>query len=250
MNQLIGKIHKEDCLIFMKKLPSESIGLIVTSPPYNLIEGTGKGTGSRFKFKGYKDHVDQMPKHKYNVWQRDCLCEMMRIIKKDGAIFYNHKWRVQGGLIEDRSEILKDFPVRQIIIWQRSGGVNFTNTYFLPTYEVIYLICKLDFKLNKRANRYGDVWSIPQEKNTDHPAPFPLAIAERCIGSTSAEIVFDPFMGSGTTAIAAKKLNRKWVGTEISDQYIQIAENRIRKYESPGQVGELNLFGAPMKFNP
>lgn len=70
---------------------------------------------------------------------------MMRLLKDDGAIFYNHKWRVQNGLIQDRREIVADFPVRQIIIWRRKGGINFNAGYFLPTYEVIYPYCKKRF---------------------------------------------------------------------------------------------------------
>ena len=65
---------------------------------------------------------------------------MMRVLKPTGAIFYNHKWRIQKGLLQDRADIVNDFPVRQIIIWQRAGGINFNPGYFLPTYEVIYLI--------------------------------------------------------------------------------------------------------------
>lgn len=60
-----------------------------------------------------------------------------------------------------------------------------------------------------------------------HPAPFPVALIERIIGSTSAEIVLDPFMGSGTTAIAAKKLGRSFVGIEISPEYIDLAKRRM-----------------------
>ncbi len=66
-----------------------------------------------------------MPHDEYVAWQRACLSECMRVIKDDGAIFYNHKWRVQAGLLQDRSDIVAGFPVRQIIIWKRKGGINF-----------------------------------------------------------------------------------------------------------------------------
>lgn len=65
---------------------------------------------------GYKNHNDCMPYDEYVEWQRECLREMLRIIPDDGAIFYNHKWRVQAGLLQDRSDIVQGFPVRQIII--------------------------------------------------------------------------------------------------------------------------------------
>jgi site-specific DNA-methyltransferase (adenine-specific) len=115
-----------------------------------------------------------MPHEKYVAWQRECLTEMLRLIKDTGAIFYNHKWRVQDGLIQDRQDIVTGFLVRQIIIWRRKGGINFNPGYFLPTYEVIYLIAKPKFKLVPKANAVGDVWEFTQEMNSDHPAPFPI----------------------------------------------------------------------------
>ena len=79
---------------------------------------------------------------------------MMRVLRNDGAIFYNHKWRVQDGLLQDRSDIVAGFPVRQIIIWQRAGGINFNPGYFLPNYEVIYLICKPRVQAGEESERY------------------------------------------------------------------------------------------------
>ena len=106
---------------------------------------------------------------------------MLRITKETGAVFYNHKWRIVEGILNDRREIVEGFPVRQIIIWQRTGGYNFNPTYFLPTYEVIYLIAKPGFKLRKKANAKGDVWRIEQSYDTGHPASFPLELPRRCI---------------------------------------------------------------------
>ena len=68
------------------------------------------------------------------------------------------------------------FPVRQIVIWQRAGGINFNPGYFLPTYEVLYLIAKPKFTLAPKANAYGDVWQIPQDTQNPHPAAFPLEL--------------------------------------------------------------------------
>ena len=218
----------------MREMASGSFDLGITSPPYNLRTNTGSGMGKSSKWKnnaladGYADHSDDMPYDEYVRWQRECLTEMLRIIKNDGAIFYNHKDRVQNGLIQDRSEIVEGFPVRQKIIWQRAGGFNFNDGYFVPTYEQIYLIANPGFKLRKGANGLGDVWKFSQEKNTKHPAPFPLALIEQIIGATDAELILDPFMGSGTTAVAAKNLGRKYVGIELSQQYINIAEERLK----------------------
>ena len=231
----LDKVHCGDCLTLLEKLPVGSIGGIVTSPPYNLRNSTGNGLkdgrGGKWPraelIHGYQGYADNLPGDEYIRWQRQCLTAMMRVLREDGAIFYNHKWRVQGGLIQDRSEIVKGFPVRQIIIWKRDGEINFNPGYFLPTYEVIYLIAKPGFRLRSKANAIGDVWHIPQETGNPHPAPFPLELARRCIQATRAHTVLDPFLGSGTTAIAAQACDRKWIGMEISSNYCEAAKRRI-----------------------
>ena len=158
----------------MSKMPMGSVDVIVTSPPYNIKNSTGNGlkNGAGGKWpqagllKGYTDHDDAMPHEVYVAWQRDCLAAMMRVLREDGAIFYNHKWRIQGGLLQDRADILAGFPVRQIIIWQRKGGINFNPGYFLPTYEVIYLIAKPDFALAPKANAQGMCGAFRKKETT------------------------------------------------------------------------------------
>lgn len=250
-NDFHDKIICGDCLDVMRQIPDEAVDLVVTSPPYNLKNSTGNGMkdgrGGKWSnaalIHGYNTYNDNMPYDEYIAWQRDCLSEMYRLIKPNGAIFYNHKWRVQAGLIQDRREIIDGFPVRQIIIWRRKGGINFNAGYFLPTYEVIYMICKRDFKLVKGANAHGDVWEFMQEQKNAHPAPFPVTLIERIISSTSANIILDPFMGSGTTAVAAKELKRHYIGIEISEEYCKMAEERIKKSDVAPELAayEFNL---------
>lgn len=235
---LTGVVHCADAIEFMsEKIPAESISCIVTSPPYNLKNSTGNGmkNGNGGKWpkaalmKGYESHHDNMPHDKYVEWQRSCLTAMMRVLKNDGVIFYNHKWRVQNGFLQDRHDIVEGFPVRQIIIWKRAGGINFNQGYFLPTYEVIYMICKPDFKLAEGANKMTDVWEIPQVKGNDHPAPFPIELASKCIEASPGGVVLDCFMGSGTSAIAAISHNREWVGIELSKEYCTLANAKISR---------------------
>ena len=238
--KFLNRIVCGDAVEIMKQMPDDMVDLVITSPPYNLKNSTGNGMkdGRGGKWanaalqKGYTHHDDCMPHKEYVKWQKNCLVEMMRIIPEDGAIFYNHKWRVQGGLLQDRQDIVGGFPVRQIIIWKRKGGLNFNAGYFLPTYEVIYLIVKPKFKLTPKANAHGDIWEFTQEMNNEHPAAFPVGLIDRIVSSTNAKIIFDPFMGSGTTAISAINFKRNYIGIDISPEYCKMAEKRIKQHQS------------------
>lgn len=246
----LNRIICGDSLSVMKEMPSDSIDVIVTSPPYNLKNSTGNGMkdgrGGKWAgaalVNGYSHYDDNMPHEEYAQWQYDCLVEMFRLLKDDGAIFYNHKWRVQDGLIQDRHDIIRDLPVRQIIIWRRKGGINFNPGYFLPTYEVIYLIPKPKFKLAPKANAYGDVWEFTQEMKNEHPAPFPVALIDRIISSTTGQVILDPFMGSGTTAVVAIGYDRDYIGIELSPDYCKMAEERILRNKIDSEVKKLHPF--------
>ena len=236
----INKIICGDVIEIMGKIPPETIDLVITSPPYNIKNSTGNGlkegrggkwANARLQ-KGYANYDDCMPHEKYVEWQRESLEKMMQIIPDTGAIFYNHKWRVQDGILQDRQDIVSGFPVRQIIVWKRKGGFNFNPGYFLPTYEVIYVIAKPKFKLIPKANAYGDVWEFTQEMKNDHPAAFPVDLIDRIVSSTNAKIILDPFMGSGTTAISAINFRRKYIGIDISPEYCEVARGRIEDHQS------------------
>src|SRR5690242_18472817 len=113
----INKIICGDAAELLKQIPDGAVDVVITSPPYNLKNSTGNGMkdGRGGKWanaalqKGYSHHHDCMPHDEYVEWQRACLSEMLRIIPDDGAIFYNHKWRVQGGLLQDRQDIVSGF---------------------------------------------------------------------------------------------------------------------------------------------
>ena len=102
------------------------------------------------------------------------------------------------------------------------------------------MIAKKNFKLAPKANAHGDIWEFTQDMKNPHPAPFPVALIERIISSTNAEIILDPFMGSGTTAVVAKSLGRKYIGIDISPEYCKMAEERLVKNDTQNEVDLLN----------
>ena len=228
----LDRIHQGDCLELLAQLPAESVDLVFTSPPYNLRNSTGNGARD---WAGYDGHSDDMPHGAYVEWQRECLRQMLRVLKPDGAIFYNHVHRVQGGQHLGHQEILDGFPLRQLIIWHRSGGTNFNPGYFLPDYEVVYLIAKPGFRLRDGCGD-GSVWRIHQETCSWIPEipTFPVDLPQRAISATSAQVILDPFMGSGSTAVAAVLEGRSYIGFEQSPRYCETARRRLASC-APGE---------------
>lgn len=232
-------IYHGDCRDVLPKL--KAIDLIFTSPPYNINNsdadlGHGrnyrksKWVGSLLR-NGYDHCDDALPWPEYEKLQRGILSQMWRTLSDRGAIFYNHKPRLRGTHCwTPLSLIPEEIELRQIIIWARAGGTNFSVTHYLPTHEWILLLAKAGFRLrDQSASGVGDIWRVSQEARTWHPAPFPVGLAARGIETTSAGVVLDPFMGSGSTLRAAKDLGRRAIGIEINESYCEATARRLQQ---------------------
>jgi len=215
--------------------------LIFTSPPYNLGTSSGGGFADTRKYpnmkmgkwgggalaSGYETHDDAMPHEEYEEWQRAFLRACWAQLTDTGAIFYNHKPRVQAGSLWTPLDVNPGLPVRQIITWARAGGVNFAPTHYVPTYEWIVVFAKPGWRLkSKGASGVGDLWRVPQQPS-DHPAPFPVDLPARAIESAGPSLVVDPHAGSGTTLVAAKAAGVRAIGIEKSERYCSMAAARL-----------------------
>lgn len=229
-------------------LPSISgVDLVFTSPPYNLgtspgaggfghyRDGQSSGGGRERKWAGkgpegigYEAHGDAMPYAEYRDWQQTTLVACWHALSATGAIYYNHKPRVQSDTLWTPLELNPGLPVRQIITWARSGGTAFSPAAYVSTSEWIVVFAKPDWRLASRAaSGVGDVWRVPQEQNPDHPAPFPIGLPARAIDTAAPSLVLDPFAGSGTTLRAAKDAGVRAIGIEKSERYCEIAARRL-----------------------
>ena len=231
----INKIINGDCLEVMKHIPDNSIDCIVTSPPYNKHSAKrkcGKTDSWQKANVDYGNFKDDMPEEKYQEWQKEVIRECLRILKKDGSIFYNHKPRIVNHKVIFPHEWLGEFNVRQMVIWNRKNSPVLEPIRFMPIVEYVFWITKerKTPKFNKKAFHYKEIWEIPPRVDK-HPATFPEELVRRCLHACSDEndTVLDPFGGSGTTAIVCKKLNRRFIGIEISSEYCKIAEERLKK---------------------
>lgn len=224
-----------DVLTEMRKMAEGSVDIIVTSPPYNLGESsgggfkgsdkTGKWTSAKLR-DGYDGHDDAMPYEDYVAWQKAFLRECWRLIPDDGAIFYQHKNRVQNGVLRTPHDLNPDLLLRQIIIWDRGSGMNFSKAFATPSHEVIYVFAKPKFRFRK-GHGLKDVLKILPDRGNPHPAPFPVELPRSIIAATTAKTILDPFSGSGSTGVAALLEGRRFVGIEQSAAYCRMAEERL-----------------------
>lgn len=236
-------LYLGDCELVLSEMLSEfahiEAQIVVTSPPYNMglvPGGNGRGMyrpgarnkGGRFR-DGYGEHGDAMPQDEYDGWQRRVLGLLWQIIPDDGAIFYNHRQRIEHGVA--RLPLGLDFgiPLRQIITWDRGTGIAPSLRHFTPVAEWVFLFAKPQFKLASHARSgFGDVWRLGMAHDrSGHPAPFPESLPLRALDSCGARSVLDPFAGSGTTLVAAKRLGIPALGIELNERYCEIAARRI-----------------------
>ena len=222
----LNKIYLMDVLKGFEKLEDESIDLIITSPPYNL--GNTHHTG----FKNHKSYEDNLPEKDYQEWQIKVLNECFRVLKKEGSMIYNHKNRIKKGKqITPYEWILKTrFIVKQEIVWINRSQ-NFDKIRFYPFTERFYWLAKdPKTKLINLLNKY-DVFDWTEWKAVGtkglHTRAFPLKMVTDFLSVfPDAKIILDPFMGSGTTALACKQMGRNFIGFENKKEFIDIS-NKI-----------------------
>lgn len=239
----LNKIYNYDVLEGLKELDDNSIDLIITSPPYNLsgFRGYKPKTEKNARWHrqivyGGEENIDFIPEEDYQKWQIEILNECYRVLKPTGSMFYNHKNRIKNFEISNPYSwiVQSDFIVRQEIIWDRGSTVNLSPTRYLPITEKIYWLTKGRSEVlfsRKYTNIGSEVWNISKEKNNPHPAPFPIDIPNNIIPAIAQGnriTILDPFMGSGTVAISAKLNNCDYIGFELFQEYINMANERLK----------------------
>ena len=224
---IVHKLYNNDCLSILPILAAESVDLIITSPPYNL--GNKHHTGNNY----HKSYDDNIPEDKYQEEQLEFLNNSYKILKDTGSLIYNHKNRIKKGKqLSPYEWIFKSkFIVKQEIVWINRSQ-NFDKIRFYPFTERLYWLAKkAETKLFNAINHY-DVFNWkewkPEGTKGKHKRAFPVKMVEDILNCfPNAKIICDPYMGSGSTGVAAKNLNRNFIGIEINKEYFEIAENRI-----------------------
>lgn len=225
----MNEIIQGDCVELLEYVPDDSVDLVVTSPPYDNIEGSGYSKGKKdvLFLKLYSDFFDNV------------LNEIYRVLKPTGQFYLNlksgtiNKTLVTPHWIEFL-ESFKQFKLKSYIIWKYSGSFDSTKVRFHLDYEIIYHLSKTDdISINYEADEKDpltSVWYVPHYiTNRLHPVQMPEALAEKIIkrGSKEGDLVLDVFAGSGTSLVCAKRLNRKYLGFEINPDYIETINERL-----------------------
>lgn len=214
----LNKIYNTDCLEFMRSMPDSCVDLVVTDPPYE-IHTKGGGLGKRPVYEN-----GALGKISQGFDAEATLEQIARICKKINIFIFcstKQKPRIMNWGYERGCNIAE-------LAWYKPNAAPFTNNTFKSDLENIIYIREKGVKIkgisrlfthNCGKSKYG------------HPTEKPLEIIEKLIliASNEGDLIFDPFMGSGTTAVACKELNRNFIGCEIEAKYCEIAEKRLRK---------------------
>lgn len=241
-------IHVADALDFLRLLPDGYVDIVITSPPYNIKwksqphhkSGMYRNGAWLNGFKdGYEAYNDSMPENQYQAWIKSVVAECLRVSK--GLVWVNHKTRYRDGIGIHPLSFLT-FPFWTEIVWNHGSGRAFNSRRFTPSHEFIYGFGRPHYWDNKR-NVMFSVWDIPNVTNVNHPAPFCESVIMPLIESSCPRggIVLDPFIGSGTTARAAQRLDRHYIGCDISAQYVADAQKRLSHAYTPNIFDTLGV---------
>jgi site-specific DNA-methyltransferase (adenine-specific) len=254
--ELAGKVISQDIFDCIKYLPDAFIDLMIVDPPYNLNKMYGETKFSK------RSSVD------YEKWLDSWLQELVRCLKPNASIYVCCDWQSSMSV---QTVLQKYFIVRNRITWEREKGrgalrnwkncsediwfCTVSDEYFYDV-NAVKLKKKIiapyrdttgapkdweetssgNFRLTHPSNLWTDIsipfWSMPE--NTDHPTQKPEKLVAKLILASSAEndFVFDPFLGSGTTCVTAKKLGRRYCGVEIEQEYCDMAVKRLALAET------------------
>ena len=250
-NEIENKTICQDVFEALDYLPDRFVDLLFVDPPYNLSKEFNKVT-----FK-------EMMNHDYEAWLESWVSKLPRLMKPNGSIYICGDWKSSGAIY---NVVRKYFEIQNRITWEREKGrgaksnwkncsediwfCTMSDNYFFDV-DAVKIKRKViapykdesgqakdwneeedgRYRITHPSNLWSDItipfWSMPE--NTDHPTQKPEKLVAKIILASSRKggLVFDPFLGSGTTSVTAKKLGRRYVGIEIDEYYCSLAERRI-----------------------
>lgn len=243
MRYNINEIYNDDSYDAIKHIPEKSIDLVYIDIPYKMQSG-GKGGGAfgdrvhnliRRDMKNIIEGID------YKIFD-----DIKRVMKKVNIFIWCNK-----GQIREIIEIFKDYSM-EILVWAKDNPTPFTNNVWLSDLEYCLYFRESGIKLNdgyELKSKWYQSAINKQDKNLyEHPTIKPLELVKRHILHTTKDndVVLDCFLGSGTTCVAAKELNRQYIGFEIDETYYNMAKDRLngidRHDREDKEKGQLSIY--------
>ena len=247
-----NKIFHGDCLHFMNKVEPGSVDLVLTSPPYNTARA-GKSPRALKHHEGrYISYEDDKTPEEYIAWTIDIFNGFDKILAKNGCILYNISYSSEepSTLWLTIAEIIQktNLMVADCITWKKGSALpnNVSHNKLTRIVEYVFVICRKEefhtFNGNKRVKSvsktgqkyYENVFNFIEARNNDssvanHKATYSseLCIKLMDIYAKPGSIIYDPFTGTGTTGVACKQLGHDFVGTEITQEYVDYATERL-----------------------
>tara|TARA_R100001244_G_C5147056_1_gene128959 strand:+ start:228 stop:947 length:720 start_codon:yes stop_codon:yes gene_type:complete len=226
-----NKIHNENCLVTMSKMDDDFVDIAVTSPPYNT-GGQNAQTGRNRKL--YDEYKDDLSDEEYYYFIKNTITELIRVTKY--YVFFNFQilTKNKSCYLKLMGEIHEN--IKDVFIWKKQAISQIVKGKMATGYEIVLIIGK-DNEMKYPYNNFPQNNYVPniqsfKKTQTFHKinnATMPVSMAEYFIFyfSKDNDLVYDPFMGMGTTACAAIKNNRRWIGSEISEDYIKLSYERF-----------------------
>ena len=266
----LNRIYNEDCRTTLKKLikQNKKVDLVLTSPPYNISSGSNtKGSVERYCSK-YAEYNDHLSNDEYVSFLLSCFKLFSKVIKKNGVVLCNISYSSSVTANNNCTEMLRliykvteetDLMVADLICWKKNSALpdNRSSNKLTRICEFVFVFCRkseyLSFKMNKKVTKYNEktnmrfyevLYNYIEAKNNDgsceyNKATYSTEFCEKLLNiyarlqNGKSCIVYDPFMGTGTTACACKKLGISFLGSEISKDQVKFSFERIKKLKDP-----------------
>jgi site-specific DNA-methyltransferase (adenine-specific) len=245
----VNKIYNQDCIDGMKTIPDGKMDLVVTDPPFAINFKAKKANYNRTASRVLSGY-NEITKENYYEFTLNWMSQCFRILKESGGMYVFSGWNNLADILNAIEEI--GFITVNHIIWKYQFGV-VTNRKFVTSHYHCLYICKNDKKRKffpyerfgkEEKNNQGrslhykdkeDVWEIKREYWTGDektPTKLPAEIIKKILqySSEESDLVFDPFLGSGQTAVVSKLLKRNYMGFEIVKEYFDFISKRLKSY--------------------
>ena len=253
-------IYNEDCFETMKRMYAEQCNVILTSPFYNTNKKAGKSRtllntkvkDGQYDYVRYDTHIDDMTNDEYCDFTVNLFNNFDKVLSSNGCILYNINYGAENteGMFRAINAIITqtNFTIADVIMWKKSTAIpnSCSSNRLTRIWEFVFVICRKNelksFHCNKKIKSYRktgqpayeNIYNIIEAKNNDGSCPYNKATfsTELCeklleLYAPKNGVVYDCFMGSGTTAVACKKMGLQYIGSEISENQCKWAESRL-----------------------